>query len=241
MTTNIYVNNNNSVETYLLNINLEKLKDLQKRIDNWHGKGEVKVQRGRYLKDQGNQKVEILSQKQVGWGLGRCDYFYNQSKVPVYIFRYKAYKPHFLSNICESFLSNKDTLNFSFYLKELLSYKPTDKKERKYYYEILSCFLFQKYELETLIESDIDLSNKKSILTKLKEIIVKSKEKEEKHFLPQSYINIINNQIALKEYFSSSKRYRTIRYSADYKNQIKKKKLLSLPKKSQFEKHFSTN
>lgn len=240
MITSIYVNNNNNVETYIANIDLEKLKQLEQRIDISFGKGEPKTYRGRYLKVQGNKKVEILSQKQVGWGLGACDYFYNQNKVPVYLFRFYAYDQHELSKACEYFIKHNNEnsqITISQGLKELLSFKPTNKKERKYFYEILSCFNFQKYELDTLVESDIDLDSKKNILSKLKEILIRTKDNEEKHFLPQSYIDIINKQIVQKEYFSSLRKYRTIHYSDDYKNQIKQKRLFSLPEKTQFEKH----
>lgn len=240
MVSHIYVNNDNNVETYIAQIDIEKLKQLQKRIDIWHGKGEVQEQRGRYLKDQGNKKVEILSQKQVGWGSGSCDYFGYSSKRTVYIFRYYAYDQHELSKICEYFINHENReyqIEFSRYIKRLLIFKPTDKKERKYFYEVLSSFDFTKYTTDEIIESDINLNDKISLLTKLKQLFTKTTELEESHFLPKSYIDIINEKIRAKEYISSQHRYQTVKYSEKYKNHIKKKNLFALPNIDQFEKH----
>lgn len=250
MTINIYVNNNNNVETYIANIDLEKLKQLESRIDISFGKGEPKTYRGSYLKSEENKKVELLSQKQVGvgssWACPVCCSMPHE--VPVYKFRYYAYEPHELSKICKYFLEHNyenSQITISKGLKSLLSFKATNKKERKYFYEILSCFQFIKYTPDEIVESTINLNDKISIITKLKQIFVKATNLEQTILIPKSYLDLVNKELRFLEtmdkkinYLSQFKFYE---FTEQGRKEYPQKTLLSLPEKYQFEKHFSTN
>ena len=232
MQMNIFVNNNNNVETYLVDINIEKLKELQKAIILSTEKGDIKKNIAKHLRIPNGDILEIISKRKVVFIRKSLKKYNFKQYTSDYLFEYYLYKPHFLSIICDVFVKNNETtpINYSFYIRKLLEYKPINDQDEIFLNDLISCFSFNKYTDEQIVESNIDLSKKKNILDKLKALLFKQRNVE-KFFLPKEYIDIIDEKIRLKEYISSQKRFRTIRYSEEYKNQIKKKNLYSLPKK----------
>ena len=240
MLINIYVNNNYNVETYIANIDIEKLKQIKNKIDFFHGKGDIKEYKGNRLINCENKHIEIISQKQVALEENYNNHLGYANLIPIYEFKFYEYQPHELSVICKYFIENEKKahpLGISECIKSLLLFESKNNIEQQYFNQILKCITLKRYTADEIVKSDINLKDKISLLTKIKELFNKTKEIEEQHFLPKSYVVLIDEYIKYKEYLHSQEIYQTVEYSKKQKNDIKKTKIMSLADKVFLEKN----
>lgn len=233
----IYVNNNNNVETYLVNIDIEKIKSINTSIDDWTDKGELIVETGQYLEPSFSIKREIISQKQIGFTKDK--WVIHRNNHPVYEFKYYEYPPHPLSLLCENFFkieNKKLPLECSSYLRKIIDYIPTNYDEEKYLSDIISCFQLTKIDTEELAKSDIDLTKKISLLNKIK-FLLTNKELPKSEFLPKSYIDLIESRLNEREIIVSNSNFCSIRYTEEQRNNRKIRALNSLPKNEDLKKY----
>lgn len=225
----IYVNNNNNVETYLVNIDMKKIFHLKKLIDEWNGKGELIIKKCGYLPTNSNVKREIVSKKQIDF----------DKKFPKYEYKYYEYTPHTLSLLCEKIIKinlKNLPLEFSSYLRRILEFECDNEVEERYLCDILTCFSFKKINTYDIVKSNIDLSKKISLLNKIKYLLTNI-EIPKSEFLPQSYINLIEERLNYREIIVSNGLYQTFKYSDKQKNDRRIRALNALPKDEDLKKY----
>jgi len=128
MDSNVYVNNHDIVETYFVRISENKIKSIQKEIDNYYGKGELLEEKNvtnvHSLSQYIGKKIEVVSRKFID----SITTFGNEDnkiyKISYYDYEFYAYEPSQLSKLCNDLIENvylkeHDRLKLSMTIKSL--------------------------------------------------------------------------------------------------------------------------
>jgi len=220
----IFVNRNNIVDTYQVNIDINKVKRIQRLIDNYNGKGKkiettcgVDFFVGNF--DFLDKKVEIISQKLVGSGQ-HFDYCCAEvDEVNIYKYKYYAYKQHKLSKLCDRLLESTESLNLSYCINDILNYQCETGVEQQFLNKLIACIKFKKIDnINFLIKIKNLVKNLGSNNDNLEINFNKVFEKE-----------IESMQVFNEAFFSRELKGQPLRYSAIEKSKIKKKIIGNLP------------
>ncbi len=221
----IFVNRNNIVDTYQIDVDTHKINNIQKSIDNYSGKGEKKETTCGPDFFVGNsdffdKKVEILSSKYVGKGQ-HFDYCCAEvDKVDIYKYKYYAYNQHKLSKLCERLLKSTDSFNLSYCINDILNYKCETGIEQHFLKKIIDSIKFKKI-------------NNVNLLIKINNVIKKlnrnSNTELEVNFNKAVEDKIQRMQVINEAFFSRELKGQPLRYSMTEKSKIKKKIIGALP------------
>ena len=233
---NIFAVGDNIVQSFYVTMNEELLKVVQKKIDNWYGKGEIKEVKAASLFGVGapGKRIEVVSKRYLGKG----EVFYYCcpaiESVDIYNYKFYEYSPHPLSKLCDNLLKDFESLDYSKHLAELLSWDSDNKEEMLFVKELISTFKFKKINIKDLIQNDSTNIEKRTILKSFIERIKKVPPKRTNVLVPKSYDESVENKIADYEAFNSGFYSRELngcdfKYTEEQKRDIKKRILKTLP------------
>lgn len=232
----IFVNNNNLIETYLLNINKNKIIKIKKIIDNYFGKGKLlekttdvfSINEDPTLR---GKKIEIISHTHVGKGKILSETEPNEKYL--YNFKFYAYNPHQLSQLCEEIIKCSDSINLSYLINSLLNYSTETEFEKNIKTALLGTLEFQKITLEDILKYNITLKEKSNMLSIFKQILLQIKENDDKALLSITFEDEVNAKIKDLEMYNQGYRItnnsKLETFTEDEKKEIKTKIISSLP------------
>lgn len=231
MDSEIYVNNNDVVETYFIKINESRIKNIRAKIDITYGKGKLKtVTTDSYTFSTLNfgKKVEIVSENYVGVGQ-MLDSSYPQAfDVKQYEYKYYAFYPSELSCICDEILNAYGKIDLSKSIKRLFEYEPYISDEVVFLEELYGCVKLERIDCEDLIKSDLTEEKKEGIFKRIIRAIKNEKQKSFVIICPRCYEDDVNNKVSSIEKEDGS----VSGYDNYKKVKIKKEIFNSLPKKT---------
>jgi hypothetical protein len=142
----IFINNRNTVDTYSVRFS-SQLESIQKRIDEWHGRGEIRTKEGYSLKPSNpRNRIQIVDFERLACinGFGCYSDF---AGLNYYKYYYYEYEPHPLSLICDKLLKSEDFIEVSKNLKQLLEWRTDEEEEKGLLKDLLHSITFEKLEL----------------------------------------------------------------------------------------------
>ena len=236
MDSEIYVNNNEIIETYCVSINESKLLSVQADIDKFYGKGQLKQMesdRFTFNSHNSNKKIEIVSKTYVGPGTIFDSSYPEVIDVSIYLYEYYAYCQSELSKICDLLVKSYGKLDLSRYIKFLCEYEPRGYDEELFIKRIFDCIKMKKIDCGELVKSDISLTKKENVLKRIVKAIKKEGQKPFIVVAPLSYEVEVEKQIKRLEENESKEKLKTIEYGIEKRNEVKRNVLDSLPKETQ--------
>jgi len=245
MDSNVYVNNHDIVETYFVRISENKIKSIQKEIDNYYGKGELLEEKNvtnvHSLSQYIGKKIEVVSRKFID----SITTFGNEDnkiyKISYYDYEFYAYEPSQLSKLCNDLIENvylkeHDRLKLSMTIKSLFDYESVNEDEAKFIEKIMGCIKFEKISPEELIKSDLTSQQKESVFDRIINVIRNKKEQKPVIVVaPISYERDLDKKISSMEDVAQAvnEDNADFKYSEEEVKEIKKNILGSLPTKMQ--------
>lgn len=165
----IFAVNDSKVQTISTEIDRDLVQCIRSEIDEWNGKGELEVAiSDELLSDyyEEGYRIEVVSCLPVR------QTFDDMS------FRYEIYKyiPHPLSVLCDTFLSDCLSLDFSQCVAQLLGWKSNDEEEMSFVNRLIGAFKFKKIAEDEFVRSDLSVDQKIGVLKKIKRAITKCPE-----------------------------------------------------------------
>lgn len=235
MKKNIFAVKGDIIQVFNVTINEKLLKNVQSKIDNWNGKGDIKEVKAASLFDYyGRGKIEVISQKYAGKG----DVFYyccpDIETMDMYNYKFYQYVPHPLSELCDKLLKNYDSLDYSKYLAELLNWTSNNCQEMIFVRDLINAFKFKKVSIDEIVQSDLTIEEKKNILRRVMDAIKDIKETRKIIVAPKIYEDEVEKKIIDMEVFNSGFYARELRgedfkYTEEQKIEVKKRILTTLP------------
>lgn len=142
----IFVNRKNTVDPYKVNVDKRRIRSIQKTIDDYSGKGEIKEEISTIpcFFDPFATKFEIISKKYIG--KERCfNYCCGEfDSYDCYEYKYYSYKQHTLSRLCDELLESTDSIELSYSIRDILNYECENDIEQKFLKKIIKSFKFKK-------------------------------------------------------------------------------------------------
>ena len=221
----IFVNRKNIVDTYQINIDARRIKYIQKSIDNYNGKERIETTSGiGFFVDNSDffgKKIEILSKKYVGKEQHFNYCCAEVDNIDIYKYKYYAYTPHKLSQLCDNLLKSTDSLNLSYCIHDILNYECETGIEQDFLKKIINSIKFKKINnVNFLIK----------IRNELKRLILQKDSTQ----LCINFNNVVEQKIHSMQIFneafhSQELSGQPLKYSTSQKRYIKEKILVELP------------
>lgn len=219
------------VETFCLLINKQKLIETQSMIDEWYGKGKVQniIAASTVQFRKFGKKLEIISKKRV------VEETVDSSDSDMFNYKFYMYEQHPLSKICDDILKCDDSLELSEKIAVLINWTPKIKGEGLLLKELLTTFKFRRVSCDDIIESDLTIDKKRTLLQKMVDAIRKVEQPREIVFSSKFYEREVEKRICDMEIINSNlcrriSRVKDFKYSRKEKVMIKRNILSSLPK-----------
>jgi len=245
----IFVMSDNNVDTYSVNIDEQKIRNIQSSIDIYNGKGDI-------LEGTGgvdffstfcfiDKKVEVVSSNYVRT-VQTCDYCCGEvSDIDVYNYKYYAYKQHRLSTLCDELLKTFNSLDLSYIIRELLEYKPETELEQIFLNQLIRAIRLEKVSINDVIELDLTPVEKSTFLTRIRGALRKNDCEHLIITCPTQFEDTVNQRISDIEtineaFYSRELCGQPFQYTDQEKICIKRKVLSSIPSISQLS-HKITN
>ena len=214
----IFINQNDKINAYLINIKTNKIKRIQNSIDKSYGKGKILTITTSPDFFIGNsnlfgKNIEIISKKYVSTRIhfdyccAECD------TINIYEYKYYAYTPHKLSILCKQLLDSTNSLNLSYTINEILNYKTLNDDEQRFLNKILNSLKFKKIDNIKLLMKFINVLKKET---------------------NQDFNNVVEEKINSMQSFNEAFHKRELNnepliYTKEEKIKIRKKIISSLP------------
>jgi len=241
MDSNVYINNNDVIETYFVRVNESEVKNIQSKIDSFYGKGTLIIKKGvtPYILNDPEyfgKKIQIIFKKKVGRGKSFDYCCPSVDEVDLFDIEFYAYRQCALSKICDILLNGSDRLELSRCLKKLLQYKSERAEDRVFVDALIKSIKFEKIDCGELIKSDISVEQKKNIFHKIIKVI---RNKSDEPLILSSTINYekdVEKEIRTRECYvhALGQHDDNFKYDEEDRKKIKKSILDSLPTKSEF-------
>lgn len=156
----IYVKNGIAIENYTANINADKIKKVQAKIDDHYGKGELLEQTTFCLNPMNDfslygKKIEVVSKIYAGETtlISICCGEYDETTTSLYYYKYYAYEQGDLSLICDKILKARNAIDLSVAIKHLLTFSSKIEYENDLAEELKSCIEFKKISVNEQLHS----------------------------------------------------------------------------------------
>ena len=168
MDSNIYINNNDVVETYFVSFKEFKIRDIQDKINEWSGRGtlfrENKVSLN-YFNSAifYGKKVEIVYRKKVSTELSYdsgCD---DVDETDFYFVEYYVYKQCELSKLCDELLNSCTSIELSKTIKNILERFGYSEEEDFFIRALMSVIKFKKVNRGNLAVDHLSTDGEKNI------------------------------------------------------------------------------
>lgn len=240
---NIFAVKDDKVQIFSVVKDKKTIKNIQAKIDEWNGKGDLKEITTGNLNDiaDSGEKIEIVSEQYVG----KEDVFFyccpSIEKMDMYNYKFYQYNQHPLSKLCDTLLNDYNSLDFSEHIAQLLSWSSDNNKEMTFVSELICAFEFKKISVEKIIQSDLTLGEKRNILIMIKDSIKQIQQPRKNTSSIKSYRKEVEGRIKDMESFNSGFYGRELhgkdfKYTKDEKVAIRRKILKSLPSTDLIEK-----
>lgn len=233
MDSEFYVNNDDIIETYYINIDENKLKEAQLKVDEIYGMGPLK----KAVKNDfsfnveiSDKRVLIVSKKFIEKGQifdESCEQFID---VDVYEYQYYSFFQSVLSEICDQLLNFYGKIDLSFVIKKLLNYELTNEKDMEAIKLIMDCIQIEKVNYDKIIKSDLSEDKKEKLLKRIIKAIRNEKDKPLIIVHSEDYDKAVETELFRRRKNGS----RFVDYSEEEKKEIKRKILKELPNKDEF-------
>lgn len=143
----IYVNKDNVVSGYMVNIDIKQYLSIIDEIDKMHGRGEVKRIVGKDINKSSWKKVVILSKDEIDDS--------------TFQFEYYEFIPCCLSRTASALLDCSDVFTFSRSLRNLFVFCCYGEKEKEYLNRLKACFSFEKIISDDFLLDDLSYEEEK--------------------------------------------------------------------------------
>ena len=236
MEINIFEVKDNIVQEYYVTMDEKSVKNIQSKIDEWNGKGELKETKAVSLMGhmEYGKKIEVVSREYAGQG--EVFYYCCPDVETTDMYNYKFYKftPHALSKLCDTLLKDYESLDFSKHLAQLLSWSSENSEEMALVSELISAFQFKKNSVEEIVQSDLTIEEKRNVLRRIVDAIKNISKPTNIIASPKTYKEEVERKIESKEainsgFYARELQGKDFKYTPKQKKAVKRKILSSLP------------
>ena len=152
----IYVNDENVVETYKVDIDMDKYLSIIREIDSYFGKGDMKTSIGSSISFMNGKKLDVVGKREISPGL--------------FEFQYYEFIPSSLSRTASDVINYSDNIfNFSRSLRNLFDFRSYGEIDNEYINRLRSCFSFEKVVSSDFVSQDLSYKDKLNYLKRLLE------------------------------------------------------------------------
>lgn len=236
MNMNIFALKDDVVQTFYVTMDEKLVKNIQEKIDEWNGKGELKETKAASLMEYAEygKKIEVVSRKDAGKG----DVFYYccpaVETVDMYNYKFYQYTPHPLSKLCESLLKDYKSLDFSKHIAQLLNWSSDNEVEMQFASQLINSFKFKRLSVDDIVQSDLTLEEKRNILRRILGAIKNITQLRKIVATPKSYDEEVEKKIHDMEVMNSAFYSRELhgedfKYTPQQKVAVRRKILSTLP------------
>ena len=152
----IYVNDENVVETYKVDIDMDKYLSIIREIDSYFGKGDMKTSIGSSISFMNGKKLDVVGKREISPGL--------------FEFQYYEFIPSSLSRTASDVINYSDNIfDFSRSLRNLFDFRSYGEIDNEYINRLRSCFSFEKVVSSDFVSQDLSYKDKLNYLKRLLE------------------------------------------------------------------------
>ena len=152
----IYVNDENVVECYEVDIDMDKYLGIIREIDSYFGKGDMKTSIGSNICFMNGKKLDVVGKKEISPGL--------------FEFQYYEFIPSSLSRTASDVINYSDNIfDFSRSLRNLFDFRSYGEIDNEYINRLRSCFSFEKVVSSDFVSQDLSYKDKLNYLKRLLE------------------------------------------------------------------------
>ena len=226
METLAFINNNDKIENYIVSYDEKLLSTIQNEIDKWDNNGEIihiKCDEETIESMKKTRKMDILSMEHA------CNINSVNGPVKIYNYQYYIHNQCQLSLLCDYFIKYSNSpLEFSKCLGELYSWDSSSKKEQEFVNLIRGIFKFKKNDFISTVKSDISVEEKKSLLKRIKNSILKQDNNIREIISSETFANAIEEDAEKK--IMMELKQKNIEDKENYKKILKRKIVDNIPK-----------
>ena len=154
----IYVNDENVVECYKVDIDIEKYNSIVREIDKYYGRGELKTIIGNSISPMNGKKLDVVGKREISPGL--------------FEFKYYEFIPCSLSRTASDVINyGNNVFDFSRSLRNLFDFRGYGEIDDLYISRLKSCFTFEKILSGSFITEDLSYKDKLNYLKRFLEKI----------------------------------------------------------------------
>ena len=152
----IYVNDENVVECYEVDIDMDKYLSIIREIDSYFGKGDMKTSIGSSISFMNGKKLDVVGKREISPGL--------------FEFQYYEFIPSSLSRTASDVINYSDNIfDFSRSLRNLFDFRSYGEIDNEYINRLRSCFSFEKVVSSDFVSQDLSYKDKLNYLKRLLE------------------------------------------------------------------------
>lgn len=152
----IYVNDENVVECYEVDIDMDKYLSIIREIDSYFGKGDMKTSIGCNICFMNGKKIDVVGKREISPGL--------------FEFQYYEFIPSSLSRTASDVINYSDNIfDFSRSLRNLFDFRSYGEIDNEYINRLRSCFSFEKVVSSDFVSQDLSYKDKLNYLKRLLE------------------------------------------------------------------------